>query len=126
MQQSPISLAFHCNKFIHNFIPLCDHMPSDTSDCKRVFLFLQLAMPPRLYSLCVEALIPLMEKIGAHQEWEGARGPLDNLGEDSVITQSTKQGSSVCRVIRLNDFECRSPERGQTWSGATHLPVDFY
>jgi len=74
-------------------------------------------MPPRLYSLCLEALIPLMEKIGEHQEGGGARGPLDNLGKDSVITWSTKEDSSMSIVTRLNDLDCRSPERGQTWSG---------
>jgi hypothetical protein len=95
-------------------------MSTDTSDCKGVFLFLQLTMPPRLYSLCLEALIPLMEKIGEHQEWEGARGPLDNLGKDSVITQSMKQDSSVSTVSRLNDFDCRSTERPDlVWGHAT-------
>jgi hypothetical protein len=44
-------------------------------------------MPPRLYSLCLEALIPLMEKIGDDHEWEEGRGPLDHLGKDNVVTQ---------------------------------------
>jgi hypothetical protein len=126
MEHCHDSPAFHYNKFTHNFTTHCDHTPSDTSDCKRVFLFLQLTMPPRLYTLCLEALIPLMEKFGEHQEWDGARGPLDSLGKDSVITQSTKQDSSLCTVTRLHDFECCSPEHGQIWSGTKHLAADVY
>jgi hypothetical protein len=41
MEQSPISSAFHYDKFVHNFTTYYDndmflYMPTDTSDCKRV------------------------------------------------------------------------------------------
>jgi hypothetical protein len=40
-------------------------------------------MPPRLYTLCLEVLIPLVEKLGEEHDWKNGTGPLDNLGKDS-------------------------------------------
>lgn len=41
-------------------------------------------MPPRLYTMCLEMLIPLIEKIGENYDWEQGTGPIDNLGKNSL------------------------------------------
>jgi hypothetical protein len=47
-------------------------------------------MPPRLYTMCLEVLIPLIEKIGEDFDWEHGTGPMDNLGKNNSWNSVTK------------------------------------
>jgi hypothetical protein len=38
-------------------------------------------MPPRLYTLCLEVLIPLVERTGEGQDFGPGKGPLDSVGK---------------------------------------------
>lgn len=41
----------------------------------------QVAMPPRLYTLCLQVLVPLVENIGGRQDFAPGTGPFDSLGK---------------------------------------------
>jgi hypothetical protein len=38
-------------------------------------------MPPRLYTLCLEVMIPLVERLGEGQDFEHGTGPFDSVGK---------------------------------------------
>jgi hypothetical protein len=41
-------------------------------------------MPPRLYTLCLEALIALVERFGEGQDFGPGTGPLDSVGKTNL------------------------------------------